>query len=104
MSLIVHFIVFAIEVSFEGQINFSADGGEVGSFVVSTVKNKKNIEGVACLHNERHVTCFTGYSYLCLSTMGVGILVLSFDCTLLRHSHTKLQEGASMEEHHLPIS
>lgn len=104
ISLIVHFIVFAIEVNFGGQINFSADEGEVGSFVVSTVRNKKNIEGVACLHNERHVTCFTGYSYFCLSTMGVGILVLSFDCTLPRHSHAKLQEGASMEEYHLPLS
>ena len=103
MSLIVNFIVFAIEVNFAGQINFSADGGEVGTFVVSTVRNKKNIEGVACLHNERHVTCFTGFSYFCLSTLGVGILVLSFDCTLPRNSHAKLQEVASREEHHLPI-
>lgn len=78
----------------------------VGSFVVSLVRNKKNIEGVACFHNKRYVPCFTGYSHLCLSTMGgplgVDTLVPSFDCTLPRHSHANLQEGMSMEERTSP--
>lgn len=81
---------------------FSADGvgAGLGSLAASPVRNKKNIEGVACFCDKRCLSCFTGHSHLCLSTMEgpLGILETFFDCALPRHSRTNLQEVLRMEE------